>query len=273
MSRATQPHLREAGAGPRVICLHANASASTQWRGLMDLLSADHHVLAPDAWGAGKSPEWPSDRVFTLRDELCLIDGLLDPALPPAVLVGHSYGAAVALIAAVERPAQVRALVLYEPTLFALIDALAPPPNDADGIRGAVAAASRALDIGDRDAAARAIIDYWMDEGSWARMPEARQPAIRDSIVNVRRWAHALTTEPTPLSAFAALDIPVLYMTGGRSTASAHGVARVLVPALRHVQEAAFEQLGHMGPVTHPEVVNAEIARFVKALGDSASMR
>ena len=89
----------------------------------------------------------------------------------------------------------------------------------------------------------------------------------------MRRWAHALTTEPTPLSAFAALDIPVLYMTGGRSTASAHGVARILVPALRRVQEVAFEQLGPMGPVTHPEVVNAEIARFVKALGDSASMR
>jgi pimeloyl-ACP methyl ester carboxylesterase len=38
-------------------------------------------------------------------------------------LVGHSYGAAVALIAALATPGRVRAMALYEPTLFALLDA------------------------------------------------------------------------------------------------------------------------------------------------------
>ena len=42
------PFTRRAGSGAGVICLHANASSSSQWRGLMDALSADHHVLAPD---------------------------------------------------------------------------------------------------------------------------------------------------------------------------------------------------------------------------------
>ena len=48
---------------------------------------------------------------------------------PGTILVGHSYGAAVALIAALACPERVRALVLYEPTLFSLVDADAPPPN------------------------------------------------------------------------------------------------------------------------------------------------
>jgi pimeloyl-ACP methyl ester carboxylesterase len=257
------PSVREGGAGPGVVCLHSNASTSGQWRGLIERLSPSWHVLAPDSYGAGKSPDWPSDRVIRLADEVDLIEPVLGRAGTPLVLVGHSYGAAIALLAALRRPERVRALALYEPTLFSLIDATAPPPNAADGIRAAVAASSAALDRGDTDAAAAAFIDYWMDPGSWAAMPEARKPAIAASVRNVRRWAHALTTEPTPLDAFRALRMPVLYMVGGCSTASAHGVADLLAPALPGARRLQFDALGHMGPVTDPEPVNDAIARFL----------
>ena len=79
----------------------------------------------------------------------------------------------------------------------------------------------------------------------------------------VLRWSHALFTEPTPAHAFAALDIPILYMLGGSSPESAHAVARVLVPVLRRARVVEFPGLGHMAPVTHPEFINAEIARFL----------
>jgi len=118
-------------------------------------------------------------------------------------------------------------MVLYEPTLFALLDAETPPPNEADGIRAVAADASIALDAGNRDAAARRFIDYWMSEGSWEQTPEQRKAPIAASITNVRRWAHALFTEPAPLDAFSSLNMPVLYLIGKRSTPAAHGVARV----------------------------------------------
>jgi pimeloyl-ACP methyl ester carboxylesterase len=82
-------------------------------------------------------------------------------------------------------------------------------------------------------------------------------------VSNVRRWAHALMSEATPLEAFRTLNIPVLYMTGKRSTASAHGVARLLTKALPRVTVMEFEDLGHMGPVTHPEPVNEAIREFL----------
>lgn len=258
-----EPHFREAGAGPGVVCLHSNASNSSQWRGLMDSLAPAFHVLAPDSYGSGKSPDWPSDRVITLRDEAALIELVLAKAGAPFALVGHSYGAAIALVAALANPGRVRTLALYEPTLFSLLAEERPPSNDGEGILGAVTRASAALDTGDRDAAARHFIDYWMGEGAWQHTPEARKPAIAASVVNVRRWAHALTTEPVPLAAFRKLDIPVLYMTGKRSTASAHGVARLLTKALPRVEVLAFEKLGHMGPVTHPEPVNDAIRDFL----------
>lgn len=258
-----EPFVRKSGSGPGVVCTHSNASSSAQWRALMDLLAPSFHVLAPDLYDCGKSPTWPSDRVIRLQDEVALIEPVLARAGAPVALVGHSYGAAVALMAALANPARVRAMALYEPTLFALLDAEAPPPNEADGIRNTVARASTALDAGDQDAAAEHFIDYWMAPGAWRQTPEHRKPIIAASITNVRRWGHALFTEPTPLEAFRALDVPVLYMTGKCSTPSAHGVARLLTNTLPQVEVIEFEELGHMGPVTHPDAVNEVIARFL----------
>jgi pimeloyl-ACP methyl ester carboxylesterase len=260
---SAMPFFREAGEGPGVVCVHANASSSSQWRSLMELLSPSHHVLAPDTYGAGKSPPWPTDRVVGLRDEAELLEPVFERAGDPFALVGHSYGGAVSLVAALARPERLRALVLYEPTLFAWIDAESPPPNDADGIRNAAAGAAAALDAGDAAGAATCFIDFWMDEGAFARMPDSRKGPVLASILDVRGWANALFGERTPLSAFATLDVPVLLMRGKESPASSLGVARLLAKTLPRVEVLDFPGVGHMGPVTHPELVNAAIAAFL----------
>lgn len=226
-----------------VVCIHANASSSAQWRRLAELLAPEFRVATPDS----------AQNRARLADEVALIE-------PDFALVGHSYGAAVALIAALSYPDRVHALALYEPTLFSVLD----NPIEAKGIRRVVADAGAALDAGNPDAAAERFIDYWMGPGSWQRMPEARKPAIRASIVNVRRWGQALLHEPMPLAAFRSLDIPVLYMIGKRTTASARGVARLLTAALPRVEVLELADAGHMGPLTHPEPVNAAIRQFLR---------
>ena len=105
-----------------------------------------------------------------------------------------------------------------------------------------------------------------MSSSARAGTPEPRQTAIGASLVSIRRWAHALFREPPPLAAFGALDVPVLYLVGQRSTAAAHAVARLLVAALPRVERVELEGLGHMGPVSHPEVVNDAIAGFIARL-------
>jgi len=258
------PSFREAGSGPGIVCVHANASTSGQWRGLMELLSPSYYVVAPDLYDIGKSPQWPSPDVITLSDEADLIEPVIRKAGEPVVLIGHSYGAAVAMIAALRNPGRVRAVAVYEPTLFNLIEADGPAPNDADGISNAVHAAGQALDAGSTDGAAEAFIDFWMGTGAWKNTPDARKPAIAASMVHVRRWKHALTTEPALLSAFRAFNVPVLYMTGKRSPQSALGVARRLIPALPRVEAMEFDKCGHMGPLTHPDIVNQAIKGFLE---------
>jgi pimeloyl-ACP methyl ester carboxylesterase len=258
------PFFREAGAGPGVVCLHSNASTSSQWRALMASLASRFHVLAADSLGAGQSPPWPGERAVSLHDEVALLEPVFARAGESFALVAHSYGAAAALIAAVTQPRRIRALALYEPTLFALLDAESPPPNAADSIRATVEIAAAALEAGNPQGAAECFIDYWMGAGSWARMPVSRQGPITTSIGNVRGWAGALFGESTALAAFAELDIPVLYMLGKDSPASSLGVARLLTQALPRVEVVEFEGVGHMGPITHPQQVNETIFRFLE---------
>lgn len=259
-----RPFHREAGSGPAVVCIHCNASSSSQWRSLMDRLAPTHRVLAPDTHGAGRGPAWPTGRPLTLHDEVALLEPVFAAAGTPFALVGHSYGGAVALLAALKHPQRVHTLVLYEPTLFALLDAASPAPNAADGIRRTVARAAAALAAGDRGAAAEAFIDYWMGAGAWAAKPESQRSAIEAAVVNVQGWGRALLDESTPLAAFGALRMPVLLMRGSQTPWSASAVAALLAQTLPRVETRHFEGLGHMGPITHPALVDAAIDDFLR---------
>lgn len=258
-----EPHVVTAGAGPGVVCLHSNASTSAQWSRLMTRLAPSFRVSAVDLYGAGGSPAWSQPGPFRLSDEVDLIEPVLADAAPLA-LVGHSYGAAVALMAALRKPDRVKALALYEPTLFALIDAERPRPNDADGIRQVLARARRSLEDYDTHGAAETFIDYWSGPGAWSRIPSQRRNEIAFSMLDAARWAEALFCEPATLDAFRSLEVPVLYMVGRSSTPAALAVARILTRALPRVQVVEFDVAGHMGPVSHSGAVNEAVAAFLQ---------
>ena len=258
------PFFREAGSGPGVVCVHSNASSSGQWRALMELLAPRFHVLAADTYGAGKSPPWPQDRNLALRDEVALLAPVFARAGDRLSLVGHSYGGGIALIGALVHRDRLRAMALYEPTLFALVEQESPSPNDVDGIRAAVTASLAALEAGDQAAAARCFIDFWMEAGSFDRMPERLRAATAESVRNIQGWKDALFDEPTPLQAFAALEVPVLLMVGSASPLSSRAVAQRLAGVLPRVELVELDGLGHMGPITHPQKVNDLIRRFLE---------
>jgi pimeloyl-ACP methyl ester carboxylesterase len=228
----------------------------------MEALAPKYHVIAPDSYGAGKTPH--PGRKVTLRDEVELLEPVFAKAGDRFSLVGHSYGGAIALVAALKQPQRVRALALYEPTLFALVEQESSSPNDVDGIRNAADDAIALVRARDPAGAARRFIDFWMGGESFDRMPERNREAIIASIVSIEAWKEALFGEPTPLAAFARLNVPVLLITGSRSPLSSRAVTQRLRRVLPHAEVTELEGLGHMGPVTHPQPVNDAIRRFLE---------
>ena len=74
-----------------------------------------------------------------------------------------------------------------------------------------------ALERGDPYASGARFVDYWTGAGTWAALPERRREVLATAMPTVKDEWDAAFREPTPLSAFAALDMPVLYITGSDS--------------------------------------------------------
>jgi pimeloyl-ACP methyl ester carboxylesterase len=258
------PYFREIGSGIPVVCVHSSASSSGQWRALMDRLADRFRVIAVDLYGSGKTAGWPLDQPMQLDDELALLSPVFQAAGERFHLVGHSFGGAIALKAALVDCKRLISLVLYEPVLFSVLVADQPESPAAREILAVRDDTIRLVDEGNLNASAERFIDYWMGDGTWAATPEARRPALAASMRSVKPEWHAAFYEPTPLNAFAAVDVPTLFLTGTKSTASARAVARLVTAVLPRVRVEEIEGAGHMAPLTHPDRVNPLIERFLE---------
>jgi magnesium chelatase accessory protein len=94
-------HVQRYGAGPVVLLLHGTGAATHSWRGLGPLLARRHTVIAPDLPGHGFTQTLPRSR-WSLPGVAEAVSELARVVGAPALVVGHSAGAAIAARAALD---------------------------------------------------------------------------------------------------------------------------------------------------------------------------
>lgn len=111
-------YARLLGSGPPILLLHGLVGSSRYWGSPYDLLGEQHQLIVPDLLGFARSPKPPSG--YGPDDHVEAIVAVLDEveAPAPAVVVGHSAGAVVALRLAHRHPERVRAVLCFGPPLF-----------------------------------------------------------------------------------------------------------------------------------------------------------
>lgn len=241
---------RHAGSGPGLLLLHAGASSGVQWERLLAALAPRWSMIAPDLYGHGRTP-CPADMTpeTLLERQISVLLALLDLLPGPARVVGHSYGAVLALSLARVAPGRVRDLVLVEPVAFGLLD----PDDPALAPVHAVEAACRQLVLaGDPAVATRRFLDFWSDPELWDFLPEADQRAI----VAGARERHFIGGPAVFGAAFSAADLaritcPIRLVTGDDGPEAPRAVADRLAAALPHAERITVPGAGHMLPLTH----------------------
>jgi pimeloyl-ACP methyl ester carboxylesterase len=111
-------HFQEAGevTNPPLMLLHGFASSTLVWsRVFLKLADAGFHVIVPDLLGYGYTGK-PRNGEYTIKGQAKMIVGLLEALrIDRAMIVGSSYGGAVAATCALDYPEHVERLVLVAP--------------------------------------------------------------------------------------------------------------------------------------------------------------
>lgn len=125
-------HYVERGTGTPVVLIHGSNVSLEDFEasGLLDRLARNHRVIAFDRPGFGHSDR-PRDRLWTPAAQARLLQAALEQIqVDRPAIVAHSTGTSVALCMALNRPEQVRQLVLlsgyHYPTMR--VDALLAAP-------------------------------------------------------------------------------------------------------------------------------------------------
>lgn len=258
------PAYYSAGAGPAVVLLHCTLSSKSQWRALSGVLEGNHRVIAVDLYGYGDTPMPEKREGFTLLDEVELVQSLLDRILLPGEpfhLVGHSYGGAVALHFCHQHPERIRSLAVFEPVAFHLLD---PGDPGLEPVLAMMQELGRLLTAGLGAEAAATFLDYWSGPGSFANFPPRVQKDFARRTAKLALDFQALTRTPLTLNDYRRLPMPVTLIAGRSSRLPALRVAQELSQVLSDCR-LHWLDTGHMGPVTHPELVNPIIMASLPA--------
>ena len=259
MSRCDLYH-EEIGEGVPILLIHPSGATASTWGSVVDELARFGRVITYDRRGYARSGGEPvrSMSVHT-ADAATVLESLCDR---PAVVVGTSAGAAIAVDLAVRRPDLVETVVAHEfPWRFtrhlpsaAQLVALARIASLA--LRGRNADAAELL--------LRTAYTYRDGTSAWDAFPEEwrrvgrenSRPALADFLNSIREYPRA--------AELAKVEIPVVCSYGSRSPDNMFRLVRALAAVIPTARTHRIEGAGHAAPFDSTD-------KFVQLIADQAS--
>ena len=240
-------YYEEHGNGEPILCLHGAGSSAAVWSDAVAELATRGRTIAYDRRGYSRSerPEPYATSVHEQADDAAaLIDAL---ATAPAIVIGRSYGGAVAIDLALRYPDRARAL--------ALLEADAPSFSEtatrwiADVTEEVLAAAER-----DMDTVGEAVIHAVAGPGAWEGLPESMQETLTGNgpaIVAEVRGGYPDLSE----GQLATIDQPTLLVAARESLQAGFDEVTSAMAAAMPSATVEWVEGGHLVDPAHPVVL------------------
>jgi pimeloyl-ACP methyl ester carboxylesterase len=253
--RVSLPYDDTGSDGRAVVLLHAGIADRSMWTELLpELAAAGYRGIALDLPEFGEAELVPDSAPY--REVLKSMDAL---GVADAVLVGNSFGGAVALRVAAAAPERLSGLVLVSTPPVPLM----PSPE----LQRAWNEEAAALERGDVEAAVSAVVDAWT-------LPDAPDQ-LRDRVARMQRRAfeHQLGVEetefPDPLDAdphaLRRVAAPVLIAAGQSDLPDFRHGARRLAELFERTEVVMIRNAGHLAPLEQPEAFRDLLLEYLQA--------
>ncbi|GAA0898930.1 alpha/beta fold hydrolase [Virgisporangium aurantiacum] len=229
-----------------VVLLHGSGGGPHSWAGIVDRLADTYELFTPTRRGYGDTPTGSK----TFRDEVDDVLALVEDLGRPVHLVGGSYGATVALHAAVAEPDAVRSLAVFEPPLYA-----AGPTIPLDRFRAALAR--------DDTAAMVAVINDVTRAPASLTSGRTPDPAVfRRSATG---WLHdleSMAADSTDITRWSAVSVPTLVMQGADTWEPMPTVMNTLAATIPGARRVIWPGQSHFATMTAPALFADTVRSF-----------
>jgi pimeloyl-ACP methyl ester carboxylesterase len=243
------------GEGPPLVLIHGTAADHGRWSPVLPAFEQRFTVCAVDRRGRGGSGD--SD-AYAIEREFEDVAAVADFPAEPVVLVGHSYGALLALEAALITR-NVRMLVLYDPGIEVAGEEIYP--------HEVIERLDALLEAGDRDGVVATTmrevaglppetVEYMRSLPVWQARVEAAHTIPREL-----RAVKAYRLDP---ERFEDVRVPTLALSGGDSPAALRKAGEAVEEALADSRLVVMEGQGHAAMDTGTDLFTTEVIGFVE---------
>ena len=243
-----------------MIFVHGFGTDQSAWRDVVAAFANDYRIVLLDNAGAGGADPgaFVQHRYLDLRQYVAdLIEVTEAVGAADAILVGHSVGAMVGLLAAVARPELYSKLILI---------GASPRYLDEPGYRGGFSDA----DLEALYAAVSTGYPEWAERYSASAMPPERPDLARDFAASLRAIPpdHALTVLCSIFQSDHRADLarvrqPTLIVQARNDIAVPGEVAQFIHDSIPGSQLVVIEASGHLPHISAPTLVVDAIATFL----------
>jgi pimeloyl-ACP methyl ester carboxylesterase len=237
-------YYEDVGEGVPVLLIHPAGATASTWGSASAELARLGRVITYDRRGYARSGGEPARAMSThTADAAAILEYL---RTPPAVVVGTSAGAAIAVDLAVRRPDLVQAVIAHEfPWRFTRH---LPSASQVAALARIGSLALRGREGDAAEALLRSAYAYRDGGSAWDAFPEEWRRAGRENArAALADFRNSITSYPAAED-LATIDVPVVCSYGARSPDAMFRLVRSLASAIPTARMHGIEGAGHAAP-------------------------
>jgi len=248
--------VRDEGAGPPVVLVHAGVADGRMWQPQIDALSGRYRLIVPDLRGFGRTPTLAHS--FSHAEDLHGIATRL--GIGPATWVGCSMGGTAVLDLALTRPDTMSGLVL--------VDCVPSGQKITDPItRAGWEAADEAFAAGDPRKAAEIEMEMWLVGPARANddVPRHLQELVTAMVLDSYEHADAEEIDPAQpaIDQLSDIAVPTLVVVGEYDQLPFRQAASLLAEQIPGATLEIVKDAAHLPSLEQPQQFNALLTGFL----------